>query len=191
MPGQPGPSGRQAKTSRPPSGAGGLGVPSQSPLEHTECQLELILRHRRRSDGAIRASIYFSPLRGPSIQLCFAPAKLHVEKSKAGQYTKPWSTPKLREAIEKRNALRRTVADKRAEYLEACAATRNLSEESRQKKWEEFLADLENNPDLARTWKTIKSLSGTPSSTTFAEPLLHKGRTFTTNRGKANAFMKE
>ncbi len=29
------------------------------------------------------------------------------------------------------------------------------------------------------------------SSTTFAEPLLHKGRTFTTNRGKANAFMKE
>ncbi len=25
----------------------------------------------------------------------------------------------------------------------------------------------------------------------FAEPLLHKGQTFTTNQGKANAFMKE
>ncbi len=69
--------------------------------------------------------------------------------------------------------------------------TRKLSEEARQKKWEEFLANLENNPDPTRTSKTITSLSGTPSSTTFAEPLLHKGRTFTTNRGKANAFMKE
>ncbi len=112
-------------------------------------------------------------------------------KSKVGRYTKPWSTPELREAIKKRNALRRTVAENRAEYLEACAATRKLSEESRQKKWEEFLADLENNPDPARTWKIIKSLSGTPSSTTSAEPLLHKDRTFTTNRGKANAFVKE
>ncbi len=52
------------------------------------------------------------------------------------------------------------------------------------------MADLENNPDSARTWRTIKSLSGTPAST-FAEPLLQKGRTFTTNRGKANAFMKQ
>ncbi len=113
------------------------------------------------------------------------------KKSKAFRYTKPWSTPGLREAFKKRNALRRTVADNRAEYLEVCASTRKVSEEARQKKWEEFMADLENNPDSARTWRTIMSLSGTPSSTTFAEPLLHKGRTFTTNRGKANAFMKE
>ncbi len=50
---------------------------------------------------------------------------------------------------------------------------------------------VQNNPDPTRTWRTIKSLSGTPSSTIFAERLLHKGRTFTTNQGEANAFMKE
>ncbi len=77
------------------------------------------------------------------------------KKSKAFRYTKPWSTPGLREAFKKRNALRRTVADNRTEYLEACASTRKISEEARQKKWEEFLADLENNPDPARTWRTI------------------------------------
>ncbi len=104
-----------------------------------------------------------------------AAAKLHVGKSKAGRYTKPWSTAEHLEAIKKRTALRRTVADNRAEYLEACGTTRKLSEEALQKKWEEFLADLENNPDPARTWRAIKALSGTPSSTTFAEPLLHKG----------------
>ncbi len=88
-------------------------------------------------------------------------------------------------------ALRRTTTDNRAKYLEACTATRKLSEEARQKKWEEFLADLENNPDPTRAVRSIKSLSVTPSSSIFAEPLLHKGRTSTTNQGKANAFLKE
>ncbi len=62
-----------------------------------------------------------------------AAAKLRVGKSNAGRYSKPWSTPELREAIKKRNALRRTAADNRVKYLEACAATRKLSEESRQR----------------------------------------------------------
>ncbi len=72
-------------------------------------------------------------------------------KSKAGRYSKPWYTPELRKATKKRNALRQTITDNRAEYPEACAATRKLSEEARQKKWVEFLADLEKNPDPART----------------------------------------
>ncbi len=67
------------------------------------------------------------------------------------------------------------ISENRAEHLEACAPTHKLSEEAHQKKWEEFLVDLENNPDPARTWRTIKSLSGTSSSTIFVEPLLHKG----------------
>ncbi len=74
-----------------------------------------------------------------------------MEECKADPYTKPWFNPDLREAIKKRNALCRTIRDNRAEYLEACAATRKLSEEARQKKREEFLADPENNPDPPRT----------------------------------------
>ncbi len=34
-------------------------------------------------------------------------------------------------------------------------------------------------------------LTGTPSSTIFAEPLLHKDQIFTINKGKTNVFMKE
>ncbi len=47
------------------------------------------------------------------------------------------------------------------------------------------MADLQNNPNPDRTWKTIKSLSVPPSSTIFAEPLLHKSHLST------NAFMKK
>ncbi len=52
---------------------------------------------------------------------------------------------------------------------------------SRQKKNEEFLTDLESASDPAGTWRTIMSLFGAPASTIFTEPLLRKGRAFTTN----------
>ncbi len=64
-----------------------------------------------------------------------------------------------------------------------------LSEESHRTKWEEFLADLEGNPDPARAWNLIKSLSGSPHYTAFCEPLIHNARTFLTNTRKANAFV--
>ncbi len=118
-------------------------------------------------------------------------AKKHVRKSKTGRYTKPQSTSELREAIKKRNGLRRTITGNRADYVEACAETRKLPELVRYKKWEECLADLDNNPDPASKRRTIKSLSRTPLSTIFVESLVHKSRTVITNKGKANAFMKE
>ncbi len=89
--------------------------------------------------------------------------KLHVGKSKAGRYTKAWSASELREAIKKRNALRRTITDNRTECLGLSAATCKLLEEGHHKKWEEFLADLQNKPGLTRTWRTTKSLYGTPT----------------------------
>ncbi len=112
-------------------------------------------------------------------------------KSKPGRKTKPWSTPALRDAIKQRNTLRRTVQANRVEYLAACGEVRRLSEEARRGKWEEFLADLEGNPDPARAWNLIKSLSGSPHSSAFSEPLIHNGRTFLTNTGKANAFVQQ
>ncbi len=76
-----------------------------------------------------------------------------------------------------RNALRLTVQSNRVEYLAACGEVRRLSGEVRRAKWEAFLADLEGNPDPARAWNLIKSLSGSPHSIAFCEPLIHSGRT--------------
>ncbi len=65
----------------------------------------------------------------------------------------------------------------RVEYLKACGEARRLSEEARKTKWEEFLADLEGNPNPARACNIIKSLSGSPHSTAFTKPLIHSDRT--------------
>ncbi len=59
------------------------------------------------------------------------------------------------------------------------------------RKWDEFLADREGNHDPARAWNLIKSLLGSSHSTAFCQPLIHNGRTFLTNTGKANAFVQQ
>ncbi len=69
--------------------------------------------------------------------------------------------------------------------------TRKLSGKAHYKKWEESLANLQKNQDPARTCRTIMWLTGTHSSTIFAEPLLPKDQIFTINEGKTNVFMKE
>ncbi len=77
-------------------------------------------------------------------------AAKHVGKSKPDGKTKLWSTSALRNAIKQRNTLRRTVQSNRVEYLAACGEVRWLLEEARRTKWDEFLADLEGNPDPTR-----------------------------------------
>ncbi len=106
--------------------------------------------------------------------MIFAAAK-HVGKSKPGRKTKPWSTPALRDAIKQRNTLSRAMQSNRVEYLAACGEVRRLSEEARRAKWDE--GNLEGNPDQARAWKLIKSLSGSSHSTAFCKPLIHNGYT--------------
>ncbi len=80
---------------------------------------------------------------------------------------------------------------KRLEYLAACGDERPLSEIDRRPMLEEFLDHLEDNPDLARAWNLTKSFSGSTHSTAFCDPLLHNGRAFLTNTGKANGFVQQ
>ncbi len=46
-----------------------------------------------------------------------------------------------------------------------------------QTKLEEFLPDLEQNPDPVHTWRTIKALSDFPASTAFNDRLVNNGHT--------------
>ena len=53
-------------------------------------------------------------------------AKDHIEKKKITQHTKAWLTPEIKESIKKRNDLRKTVAQNRTEWIEACKSTTEL-----------------------------------------------------------------
>ncbi len=63
--------------------------------------------------------------------------------------------------------------------------------QARRTKWEEFLADLEGNPDPARAWSLIKPPSGSPIPLPSASPQRMTSARFWRKNGRANAFVQQ
>ena len=85
--------------------------------------------------------------------------------------TKPSKTkfamnPKVRTAVRKRNRLRKEVATKRAEWLQAAKEAREARTEAKEDAWQEFVESLEVDEDPAKVWRMIKTPDGTPTSST-------------------------
>ncbi len=107
-------------------------------------------------------------------------------------FTKGVDSLEFHTAMKRQNKRGRTGTQNRTEYLKSSTEVYKFTEKALHVKWQGFLADLEHNPDPSYTWYTIKALSGVPVSMAFTEPspLVHIRRSFLSNKGKANAFMK-
>jgi len=99
-----------------------------------------------------------------------------------------WMTSTVRAAVKKRNLLRRDIANKRKEWLEACREATELAKEAKENAWREYLDQAEEDADPTRMWRTIKSLSGSPGGAAPNEAIIYKGTTLTSNAKKADAF---
>ena len=98
--------------------------------------------------------------------------------------------PKVRALVRKRNKLRKEVATKRKEWLEASLEVRTAREEAKIEAWAEFVETLEEDTDSGKVWQVIRALDGVPFSAAPNEAICKDGRTVTTNKGKANLFAK-
>ncbi|KAL5249729.1 hypothetical protein ACHWQZ_G018525 [Mnemiopsis leidyi] len=101
----------------------------------------------------------------------------------------PILNPDIRSAIKRRNNLRKNISNKRKEWIEACQEVNLKIAEAKEKSWIEFLDELEDDPDTAKVWRTIRSLSGNPDNPGPNEALLHNGKLITSSKKKADLFM--
>ena len=97
----------------------------------------------------------------------------------------------VREAMKRRNRLRRTVRENREEWLDACRDVRELVEAARKRKWTEFVESLDSSTDVSKVWRVVRSLSGSSARCGRNEILKHNGRSILSDTGKASAFMSE
>ena len=107
-----------------------------------------------------------------------------------GKGRKPWITPKVKEAIRHRNKLRKNISKNREEWLTACKAAREAILEAQENEWKKVLEDASESHDDTKLWKTIKTLNGTPDQSSPNEVMMHQGRIITSNKQKANIFMR-
>ena len=116
-------------------------------------------------------------------------ATSHVGTSRPGKGRKSWETPKVRDAIRKRNRLRQFVGTRRAEWLAACKTARQTIDEAKTDAWRNVLEDASNSQDDAKMWRTIRSLNGSPDSNSPNEAMVHGDRLITSNKRKADIFV--
>ena len=130
---------------------------------------------------------------------------LHVGKVRPARQTRQWMTREIRNLIKERNRLRRDVGQNRERWLNICHEIRKKSREAREQCWREFLESCSFSPALdgrgeergdryvasaTDAWRVVRGLSGTPSSTSPNEALVHRGRSITSNIRKADEFGK-
>ena len=117
-------------------------------------------------------------------------AKKAVGRTKPGKRTRPWLTPLVKSKIKIRNRLRRTIEKNRTEYREAAREVRDSIKVAKEESWAELLSDAITDADPEKFYRICKSLNGTPTSNCPNEVMIHNGKTITSNRTKANIFVK-
>ena len=105
-----------------------------------------------------------------------------IGKVKCSVNGKEWMSRDIREAVKRRNELRRDITNKRAECIEACITVRDMIIESKENRWKEFLEDSDSSSNPHKIWSTIKSLSGRSTASNRNETLVHEGREYITNK---------
>ena len=117
---------------------------------------------------------------------------MHIGKTKPKRNNLCLTAP-VKTAIKKRNSQQPeknlTVAN-RQNWIVACQEAARLSEETKLEHWVEFLEELSEEGDHAKTWRMIRSLEGTPNSMAPNEALSVNGKDITSDQMKAHEFGK-
>ena len=114
-------------------------------------------------------------------------AEKYVGKTKPRRNTRPCLTPAVKDAIRKRNELRKNVNLHREEWLEACGKVQEAINTAKEESWRDLLASTTNEEN--RIWSVIRSLKGSPETNSPNEAMIHQGRAITSNARKADIFM--
>ena len=119
-------------------------------------------------------------------------ASSHIGMVRAKRLGKEWMTPEVAEAIRERNRLGRNIATHRVEWIQACGRVRTLISEAKRACWKGFVDSLEGHTQSTRAWGLVRSLSGkAPHTAERNRVLVHRGKEFHTDQGKADAFVNQ
>ena len=113
-----------------------------------------------------------------------------VGRSKPGKRSRPGFTPTVKAKIKLRNRLRRNIKEKRKEWKEACQDVNESIIRAKEESWKELLEDVITDADDAKLWRVVKSLNGSPTTNARNEAMIHKGKTITSDKRKADIFLQ-
>ena len=117
-------------------------------------------------------------------------ANKNIGKKKVTTQTKPWMTDQIKESINKRNELRKTVAQNRKEWIDACKKTSKLVKERKRELWKEHVETITATTSPKQVWQTIRAMDGRRPPGRENEVLEVGGKTYVEDADKAEQFAK-
>ena len=99
-------------------------------------------------------------------------------------------TSEIKDAIAKRNELRKTVAQNREEWIDACKTTSELVKKRKQETWKEHVETITHTTSSKKVWQTIRAMDGRRPPGRENEVLEVAGTTYVEDADKAEQFAK-
>ena len=107
--------------------------------------------------------------------------------------TKPFWNKDIQEALKASNDARKDAhrSDQHAEHYKAMRKNYlDTTDKAKETSWREFASDLDRTTSSSKVWSTIQALDGRSRKKKSGTPLTYKTKTGTTDREKANLFIK-
>ena len=119
-------------------------------------------------------------------------ANKHIKMKATTRDSKPAISKEVKEKIEERNQLRkdfRKEGGKKA-WLDKCKEVNTMIREEKEKKWKEYVEELDTKTNSKEVWKTIRNLDGRFGQRKENEVLIVDGKAYTEDSDKAKQFAK-
>ena len=117
-------------------------------------------------------------------------ANKHIGKKIVGNTRKATITPEIKEAIQERNTLKKTLPQNRQSWIDACKKVNELSNKQKEKEWKEYVETLDRTSDSRKIWNTIRAMDGRTTTQNTNEVLEVEGKCYVSDQSKAKQFAK-
>ena len=117
-------------------------------------------------------------------------ANKHIRKKKVTENTKSYLTEEIKLEIRNRNQLRKTLASNRDEWIEACRRVAQMIKQEKSDRWKEYVQNLNRKSDSREIFRTVRAIDGQTPQRKDNEVLEVDGKTYVTDKQKAEKFAK-
>ena len=87
-------------------------------------------------------------------------ANKHDGVKKITQTSKCWMSKEIKEAIAKRNKLRKSRGTNRSEWIKSCQEVSKMIHNRRKDLWKKYVEELDIQTNPSEVWKTIRNMDG-------------------------------
>ena len=117
-------------------------------------------------------------------------ADKHIGKKKCSPQNKCWMTDEIKEAIHRRNQLRKRMPETRESWIEACRSTAKMINEEKERQWKEYVETVDRSTDGRKIWRTIRAMDGRTPPPRKNEVLVVDDVGYVEDKDKAEQFAK-